>query len=55
MIHGTTGVPRAYWREIAAVLAAKAVALTLIYLLFFAAPMSVPDLGAHLFQQGSAK
>jgi hypothetical protein len=55
MIRRTTGAPRVYWREIAAVLAAKAVALALIYLLFFGAPMSVADLGAHLFQQGSAK
>ena len=50
-----TGAPRAFWREIAAVLAAKAVALIVIYLLFFAAPASMPDLGIHLFQKGSAK
>ena len=49
MINRTIGAPRAYWREIAAVLAVKAVALTLLYLLFFASPASVPDLGAHLF------
>jgi hypothetical protein len=55
MIHAKTGAPRAYWGEIAAVLAAKAVALALLYLLFFATPASAPDLGAHLFQQGASK
>jgi hypothetical protein len=55
MIHGPTGVPRAYWHEIAVILAAKAVALALIYLLFFAAPAPVPALGDHLFYQGSRK
>ncbi|MBI5263582.1 MAG: hypothetical protein HY852_17375 [Bradyrhizobium sp.] len=46
---GPAGAPRAYWREIAIVLAAKSAALVLIYLLFFtgAPPASPP--GDHLF------
>jgi hypothetical protein len=41
MIHGPR-VSRTYWREIAVILSAKAVALALLYLLFFAAPAPVP-------------
>jgi hypothetical protein len=47
--YGRPAVPRTYWHEIAVILAAKAVALALIYLLFFAAPAPVPALGDHLF------
>ena len=42
---------RRYWREIALVLAGKAVGLLLLYLLFFAAPPAVPPLGDHIFSQ----
>jgi len=41
--------PRRFWLEITAVLAAKLVALTAIYLLFFSTPMK-PDVPGHLFQ-----
>jgi len=44
---------RRYWREIALVLIGKAVALLLLYLLFFAAPPAVPPLGDHVFSQGT--
>jgi hypothetical protein len=55
MIHGPRAVSRTYWREIAVILSAKAVALALLYLLFFAAPAPVPALGDHIFHQGSRK
>ena len=42
---------RRYWGEIALVLTGKAVALILIYLLFFATPQVVPPLGQHVFPQ----
>jgi hypothetical protein len=42
---------RRYWREIALVLAGKAIALLLLYLLFFAAPPAVPPLGDHVFSR----
>ena len=52
-LYGTVPVPgsapRVFWYEIAAVLAAKVIALSLIYLLFFASPPVVPDAGRHLF------
>ena len=46
--------PRRFWFEIAAVLAAKLVALTAIYLLFFSTPIR-PDMAAHLFQIGAGR
>jgi hypothetical protein len=46
--------PRRFWLEMAAVLAAKAIALTALYLCFFSTPADVPDAPAHLFHSGSA-
>ncbi len=42
---------RTYWSEIAAVLAAKALALVLLYFLFFSAPAPTLDIGGHVFAQ----
>src|SRR5438552_3839781 len=52
MRHVTISASRSYWREIAALLAAKVVALLLIYFLFFAAKTPVPPAPDHLFNQG---
>ncbi len=41
--------PRRFGREIALVLTGKAVALLLLYLLFFAAPPAMTRLDEHLF------
>ncbi len=49
------GPTRAYWREILAVLAAKTVALVLLYVLFFSAPPSMPAPEIHLFHQGAPR
>ena len=50
----STAWPRRFGREIALVLAGKALGLLLLYFLFFAAPPRVPPLGTHLFQQGGS-
>jgi hypothetical protein len=42
-------VPPAFWRELAVVLAAKALLLTVLYFAFFAAPHLAGDISAHLF------
>jgi len=42
-------VDRRYWGEIALILTGKAVALLLLYLLFFATPPAIPPLGDHVF------
>ncbi len=55
VIDRRTGVPRTYWREISLALAAKAVGLVLLYLLFFAAPPLIPSPAHHLFHQGDRK
>jgi hypothetical protein len=39
---------RTYWSEIAAVLAAKTLALALLYFLFFSTPTPAVDVGGHL-------
>ncbi len=44
-----TGIPNRFWRELAAVLVAKAILLTILYFAFFSAPARAPDIGAHLF------
>ena len=44
-----TGIPSRFWRELAAVLAAKAVLLTILYFAFFSGPAPAIDVGAHLF------
>ena len=49
------GVPSAYWREIAIVLAAKFAALILIYLLFFANAPPVASPGDHIFLSQSSQ
>jgi hypothetical protein len=49
------GASRAFWYEIAAVLTAKAIALSLIYLIFFASPPALPDAAHHLFAWGASK
>ncbi len=49
------GAPRRFWLEIAAVLVAKAVALTALYLIFFANPPPLPDLAVHVFQAGETR
>ncbi len=49
------GPTRAYWREILTVLAAKTAALVLLYVLFFAAPPSLPAPEIHLFHQGAPR
>ncbi len=49
------GPTRGYWREILTVLAAKTVALVLLYVLFFAAPPPVPAPEIHLFHQGASR
>jgi hypothetical protein len=41
--------------EIAAILVAKAVVLTAIYLAFFSAPASPPDVPSHVFSAEGAK
>ena len=46
---------RAYWRDIVAVLAAKAAALALIYGLFFSTPPSQPAPADHLFLKGAPR
>ena len=48
-----TGAPNRFWRELAVVLAAKVVLLTLLYFAFFAAPAPPRDVGAHLFMSGT--
>lgn len=48
MTGNSAGVPRAYWREVAIAVAAKFVALALIYLLFFA-KAAPPSPGDHIF------
>jgi hypothetical protein len=48
----STAWPRRFGREIALVLAGKAIGLLLLYVLFFAAPPRVPPIATHLFQQG---
>jgi hypothetical protein len=48
---GTRQLP-ALGREIAVVLAAKTVALIVIYFAFFASPPRFPDVARHLFTQG---
>ncbi len=45
----TSHPPRRFWLEIAAVLAAKMIALTALYLIFFSAPPQ-PDVPGHIFQ-----
>jgi hypothetical protein len=45
------GLDRRYWSEIALVLTGKAVALLLLYILFFATPPAIPPLGNHVFSQ----
>lgn len=55
MRHVTISASRTYWREIAALLAAKVVALLLIYFLFFAAKAPVPPVPDHLFNQSSRR
>ena len=52
-IAATPRPPRRFWLEIAAVLAAKAIALSALYLCFFSTPAAVPEAPAHLFQSGS--
>ena len=47
--------PRRLWIEIAAILAAKAVVLTAIYLAFFSAPASPPDVPSHVFSVEGTK
>jgi len=44
-----------FWREIAIVLAAKAMALALIYVLFFAAPPPHADIGERFFNADAVK
>ena len=50
----STAWPRRFGREIALVLAGKALGLLLLYFLFFAAPPRVPPLATHLFHQGGS-
>ncbi len=47
--------PRRLSIEIAAILAAKVIVLTAIYLAFFSAPASPPDVSAHVFQVEGTK
>lgn len=47
--------PRRLGIEIAAILAAKAVVLTAIYLAFFSTPASPPDVQSHVFAVKDAK
>ncbi len=49
------GTTRAYWREIFAVLAAKIVALLLLFFCFFATPPSVPAPGIHIFGERTSR
>jgi len=49
MAQGAAPSMQRFWREIAAVTAAKALALAALYLLFFAAPPPPVDSGDHLF------
>ena len=44
-----TGAPLRFWREIAAVLAAKAVLLIILYFAFFARRSPVADIADRLF------
>jgi hypothetical protein len=55
MLHPSKAVPRRYWREIALVLSAKALALVVIYLLFFGGQPIVPPIGLHLFGPGGMR
>ena len=54
MSEPSTVWPHRFGREIALVLVGKALALLLLYFLFFAAPPHVPPIAAHLFQQGGS-
>ena len=45
---------RGLWFDVAVVLAAKALALTALYLFCFSSP-PLPDVSAHVFSVGSAK
>ena len=47
----STAWPRRFGREIALALIGKALALLLLYVLFFAAPPRIPPLATHLFHQ----
>ncbi len=49
MVQPATGAGRPPWRDIGLALLAKAVALALIYFLFFASPPAVPPGPQHLF------
>ncbi len=51
---GTSRPPRRFWVEITAILAAKAVALTALYLIFFSTPPQ-PDVAGHLFHVEDGK
>ncbi len=55
MTSNLAGVPSAYWREIAIVLAAKFAALGLIYLLFFAGSPPPAPPGDHIFLSQSSQ
>ncbi len=43
------GVPTRFWREVAAVLAAKAILLAVLYFAFFSHRSPVSDIAQHLF------
>ncbi len=47
-----TGIPHRFWRELAIVLAAKAVLLLVLYFAFFAGPRPALDIAGHLFSAG---
>ena len=46
---------RAFWRQIAIVLAAKAVALLALYFLFFASAPQALDVPQHMFHVGEVR
>lgn len=54
-MNGSGHPPKAFWHEIATVLAVKTAALVALYFLFFASPPRVPDLPLHVFQAGQMK
>ncbi len=47
--------PQRFWVEITAVLTAKVLALTALYLVCFSTPAQAPDIAGHLFHVGSGK
>ena len=49
MVGGKLYPSSPFWREIAFVIMAKAAALVLIYVLFFASPPPISDIGGHFF------